>query len=203
MQIVIICHIIFLVFFYFRNFNKEIFTRRPEFCLLYEKLQKSCKQVKREALTEKYPDLCSTIDEVKESIVICPPREANASVKLAPILFRLNGSLLKLRDELYVYARDNLAVVNIYIKDATVTKIRRDQKVFNLCIDRLDIFKYQIRITDSVFVLQILYFQFEKYKSKQKSVFQNTEFCFENKILYFKIQNFVFFVFFRFEIQNL
>ena len=58
------------------------------------------------------------------------------------------------------------------------------------------------------FVLQILYLYYRfcilnlkntnqnkilylKYKSKQKSVFQNTEFCFENKILYFKIQNFV------------
>ena len=79
----------------------------------------------------KYPDLCSTIVKVKESIVICPVRYSNTSVILDPILFRLNGSLLKLRDELYLYARDNLAVVNIYIKDATVTKIRRDQKVTN------------------------------------------------------------------------
>ena len=79
----------------------------------------------------KYPDLCSTIVKVKESIVICPVRFENTSVLLDPILFRLNGSLLKLRDELYLYARDNLAVVNIYIKDATVTKIRRDQKVTN------------------------------------------------------------------------
>jgi hypothetical protein len=126
-------YIVFIFFFVFsRNFNKEIFTRRPEFCLLYEKLQKTCKSWKQEALTMKYPDLCSTIVKVKESIVICPVRFANTSVILDPILFRLNGSLLKLRDELYLYARDNLAVVNIYIKDATVTKIRRDQKVTNL-----------------------------------------------------------------------
>ena len=58
---------------------------------------------------------------------ICP-NIRNSSL-LNPILFRLNGTILKLRDELFVYARDNLAVVNIYIKDATVTKIRRDQKV--------------------------------------------------------------------------
>ena len=45
------------------------------------------------------------------------------------VFLQLNGSLLKLRDEMYIYARDNLAVVNIYIKDAVVTKIRRDQKV--------------------------------------------------------------------------
>ena len=125
------CFHLFFLFVFSRNFNKEIFTRRPEFCLLYEKLQKTCKSWKREALTMKYPDLCSTIVKVKESIVICPVRYANTTVILDPILFRLNGSLLKLRDELYLYARDNLAVVNIYIKDATVTKIRRDQKVTN------------------------------------------------------------------------
>ena len=112
---------------FYRNFNREIFTRRPEFCLLYEKLQKTCHSWKREALTEKYPDLCSTIREVNESVNICP-NIRNSSL-LNPILFRLNGTILKLRDELFVYARDNLAVVNIYIKDATVTKIRRDQKV--------------------------------------------------------------------------
>ena len=122
-------HFIFPFPSFYRNFNREIFTRRPEFCLLYEKLQLSCKGWKREALAEKYPDLCSTIEKVKQSIPICPVRLTNETSLLDPILFRLNGSLLKLRDELYVYARDNLAVVNIYIKDATVTKIRRDQKV--------------------------------------------------------------------------
>ena len=69
---------------------------------------------------------------MKESLTICPPQATNMLVKLDPILFMLNGSLLKLRDELFVYARDNLAVVNIHIKDPTVTKIRRDQKVTNL-----------------------------------------------------------------------
>ena len=87
--------------------------------------------MKKEALTEKYPDLCNTIKEVNESVNICPNIQ-NSSL-LNPILFRLNGTILKLRDELFVYARDNLAVVNIYIKDATVTKIRRDQKVSTLC----------------------------------------------------------------------
>ena len=99
---------------------------------MFHKLQNTCKKWKRGALTEKYPDLCSTIEEVKESLTICLPQATNMLVKLDPILFMLNGSLLKLRDELFVYARDNLAVVNIYIKDPTVTKIRRDQKVTNL-----------------------------------------------------------------------
>ncbi len=45
------------------------------------------------------------------------------------MFIKLNATLRKLRDEMYVYARDNLAVINIYIKDAVVTKIQRDQKV--------------------------------------------------------------------------
>ena len=44
---------------------------------------------------------------------------------------------------MYLYARDNLAVVNIYIKDAVVTKIRRDQKVsFCLPGDAIQTFFY-------------------------------------------------------------
>ena len=73
------CFHLFFLSVFSRNFNKEIFTRRPEFCLLYEKLQKTCKSWKREALTMKYPDLCSTIVKVKESIVICPVRYSNTS----------------------------------------------------------------------------------------------------------------------------
>ena len=118
-----------MFYIYSRNFNKEIFVRYPEFCLLYKKLQTTCKYWKKDLLTEKYPDLCSTIDQVRQSKAICLPRTTNTSLQLDPLLFKLNGSLLKLRNELYCYARDNIAIVNVYIKDATVTKIRRDQKV--------------------------------------------------------------------------
>ena len=116
-----------------RNFNREIFTRRPEFCLLHEKLQKTCSGWKRGPLTEKYPELCASLEAVKEELSICQnvSQETNSddNHQLDPVFLQLNGPLLKLRDEMYLYARDNLAVVNIYIKDAVVTKIRRDQKV--------------------------------------------------------------------------
>ena len=118
-----------------RNFNREIFTRRPEFCLLHEKLQKTCSGWKRGPLTEKYPELCASLEAVKEELSICQnvSQETNSddNHQLDPVFLQLNGPLLKLRDEMYLYARDNLAVVNIYIKDAVVTKIRRDQKVRN------------------------------------------------------------------------
>ena len=117
-----------------RNFNREIFTRRPEFCLLHEKLQKTCSGWKRGPLTEKYPELCASLEAVEKELSICPPslndfQHSDDNHQLDPVFLQLNGSLLKLRDEMYLYARDNLAVVNIYIKDAVVTKIRRDQKV--------------------------------------------------------------------------
>ena len=118
------------VSFLFRNFNREIFTRRPEFCLLYEKMQKTCLGWKRDALINKYPDLCQVVEEVTNSDNrICSIANSTGSNLLDSMSLKLNGSILKLRDELFIYARDNLAVVNIYIKDATVTKIRRDQKV--------------------------------------------------------------------------
>ena len=84
-------------------------------------------------MTEKYPELCASLEAVKEELSICQnvSQETNSddNHQLDPVFLQLNGPLLKLRDEMYLYARDNLAVVNIYIKDAVVTKIRRDQKV--------------------------------------------------------------------------
>ena len=86
-------------------------------------------------MTEKYPELCASLEAVKEELSICQnvSQETNSddNHQLDPVFLQLNGPLLKLRDEMYLYARDNLAVVNIYIKDAVVTKIRRDQKVRN------------------------------------------------------------------------
>jgi hypothetical protein len=137
--------------------------------------KKMCKSWKREALKMKNPDLCSTIVKVKESIVICPVRFANTSVLLDPILFRLNGSLLKLRDELYLYARDNLAVVNIYIKDATVTKIRRDQKVTNLSdIPRIFSTNFsqfeQLKKKTNFLLVQKMFFFFSVFQLKKKKM---------------------------------
>jgi hypothetical protein len=39
------------------------------------------------------------------------------------------GNFQELVSVLYRYARENLALVNIYIKDPAVTKIKRDQRV--------------------------------------------------------------------------
>jgi hypothetical protein len=79
-------------------------------------------------LSEKYPDLCESIEFVQSPNICINVHETTANIS-DPMFLKLNGSLLRLRDEMYTYARDNLAVVNIYIKDAVVTKIMRDQKV--------------------------------------------------------------------------
>ena len=35
----------------------------------------------------------------------------------------------QIREELFVYARRNLALVNVYIRDPVVTRIKRDEKI--------------------------------------------------------------------------
>ncbi len=37
--------------------------------------------------------------------------------------------MTKLEEEIFRYAKQNLAVVNVYIKDPVVTRILRDQKI--------------------------------------------------------------------------
>ena len=36
---------------------------------------------------------------------------------------------MQIREELFVYARRNLALVNVYIRDPVVTRIKRDEKI--------------------------------------------------------------------------
>jgi hypothetical protein len=114
--------------------NRETFIRREEFCLVLEKLHRTCNSVKREILdrNEKYQHLCISIQAILnmtitgEDVVGCENNKWNPR---ALGLDKKDPALKKLEDLLFVYAKHNLAVVNIYIKDPVVTRIQRDQKI--------------------------------------------------------------------------
>ena len=43
--------------------------------------------------------------------------------------FNFPPDVKNLEEDIFVYAKKNLAVVNVYIKDPVVTRIMRDQKI--------------------------------------------------------------------------
>ena len=112
--------------------NRETFRKREEQCLLLKKLRLLCSDSRRITLSKTYPWICTN---VSQSYSPCEPwAESSNDTR--------NEALLE--HQLFRYARDNLAVVNIYIKvsvvlriessrelaqDPFVSRILRDQKV--------------------------------------------------------------------------
>lgn len=89
--------------------NRATFPRRQEQCLLILKLQSICKTPKAETLTMKYPYLCSNAS-------LHYQRCSQGQVDPYKMTGMDRGSQTHLERLLFKYARENLVIVNIYIK---------------------------------------------------------------------------------------
>ena len=77
-------------------------------------------------MDESYPKLCSSLLHLHAALgqSVCDP----ATWSLRPEVFSINGTYLKdLLSETYHYARENVALINVYIKDPYVTRLKRDE----------------------------------------------------------------------------
>ena len=123
--------------------NMHTFLRGPEFCFMVRKLFSSCRTSKNMTLEEQYPHLCHYLASFPQ---LCPDDmhvsmienfedlALNPSVDVLSVLISnqnqtLKAEGLKLIRLLHRYARENLILANIYIKDPAVTMITRDQKI--------------------------------------------------------------------------
>lgn len=129
--------------------NMHTFLRGPEFCLMLRKLKSSCQTSKNITLDEQYPNLCPLIGQFPQLCLtktFGPQGEEsyieffNASHEnplpdedVLQVIFSdemtLRQEALQLISLLHKYARENLLLANIYIKDPAVTMIKRDQKI--------------------------------------------------------------------------
>lgn len=100
--------------------NAETFHRREEFCLIIIKLLRTCSTVKAAALTDKFPFICRHLRLIKNHSAICPSGYWNPSTDHPELLEPevANGSTVAelIRKEMFVYAKSNMALVNVYIK---------------------------------------------------------------------------------------
>lgn len=88
--------------------NRETFRKREEQCLLLEKLRVVCSDWRRVTLSRTYPGLCTNLTQ---TYTRCEGGEETNKTRRDEAL---------LEHLLFSYARDNLAVVNIYIKVSVV-----------------------------------------------------------------------------------
>ena len=116
--------------------NRETFLEWNEFCLVINKLIHTCHGWKRELLDDHYPQMCTIVlqytSEHQHHQNNSSSSENVNKLSICQQVRRhmVNSTVSKLlRDTLYNYARENLALVNIYIKQPVVTKILRDQRV--------------------------------------------------------------------------
>ncbi len=113
--------------------NRETFVRRDEFCLTVAKLWRTCESKKKVFLEAKFPKVCKALAKVKERAQPAGVSVCGSDLRWDPI--RLWGfsptdaDVINLEEIVFQYAKHNLAVVNVYIKDPVVTSIQRDQKI--------------------------------------------------------------------------
>ena len=96
--------------------NRQTFMEWPDFCLVVDKLRQACQGWKRHDLDAIYPKMC---EELTTTYGQFPTKT---------LCKQIHKNSKELVDTLERYARDNLALVNMYIKPPVVTKILRDQR---------------------------------------------------------------------------
>ncbi len=97
--------------------NINSFYLGEDYCLVLEKLKRSCKTEHRITLGMKYPALCPLIDSTSAT-----PCEATKNQSA-------NIDLDKLHKLVAKYARENLSVLDVYIKDPYVKLYLRREKI--------------------------------------------------------------------------
>ena len=69
----------------------------PEFCVLFHKLQSTCQSHKRATITERYPELCQSLEDNPKQI--CQPKAKRTEAQMEAIDKLNEAELFSLRDE--------------------------------------------------------------------------------------------------------
>ena len=104
--------------------NRNTFRDTEEFCILGRKLfNRTCKSPKRLQIGTDFPQLCSILEELPDFLNHCENNhwwtEQIPNQTLA----------LLIESEIVNYAKSNLAIINIFIKDPYSKRFRKSEKM--------------------------------------------------------------------------
>ncbi|XP_023319996.1 uncharacterized protein LOC111695065 isoform X2 [Eurytemora carolleeae] len=103
--------------------NRKTLVYREEFCIVTLRLIDKCNSFKRKPLDRQYPTLCILLEDLRD-LDICEnnewktPKELNCTVHHCPLV-----------EAVLNYARDNLVMFNIFIKDPYAKRFMKDEKI--------------------------------------------------------------------------
>ena len=104
-----------------------MFTLNIRIFLLYNQPPSSsstCRGHKRLPLSSEYPDLCPTIESVPDIARHCGSANRWRADRIT------NRTLVrKIEHEVYQYGHENLAIINIFIKESYTKRFRKDEKM--------------------------------------------------------------------------
>ena len=97
--------------------NLHAFDKTREFCYVLKKLIRSCNGDRRDSLIDEYPGICNNVLAVENSVTTCP-----IDSKKLNLTKELKRSIVN-------YAKENIAKVNIFLKDPFVKRYIREEKI--------------------------------------------------------------------------
>jgi len=105
--------------------NRKTLTYREEFCIITKRLIKKCDSYKRKPLDREYPSLCSLIQPLK-TIDFCPNNEWNLPKQFNCTPYQYDCPVV---EAILDYAKANLVMFNIFIKDPYAKRFMKDEKI--------------------------------------------------------------------------
>ena len=108
--------------------NANTFRYREEFCIMLQRIIEKCKSPKKRALEERYPDLCSDLLPLSnlQPDIYCPnnewkPRKSG--------IFNCTESKCLIEDSVLNYAKNNLVMLHVFIKEPYVKRYVKEEKM--------------------------------------------------------------------------
>ena len=114
--------------------NANTFRYRDEFCLILKRLLNKCSGVKKISLEEKYPKMCEKIEVLrdKDPNLYCYENQWSpdeAGIRKCNASTKDNEECNSFESFVYQYAKDNLVIIHLSIKDPYAQKYQKEEKM--------------------------------------------------------------------------
>jgi len=108
--------------------NRKTLIYREEFCILTKRLLQKCNGPKKRPLEREYPNLCTILEPLMslDPLRFCKNNAWDIPRSMVP---NCTNTRCPVEDAILEYARENLVMFNIFIKDPYAKRFQKDEKI--------------------------------------------------------------------------